>query len=105
LTGETNQQQDSNSTNIDTMTKTMKLLLGVSLFAVTSAFTTQPLTFRFAPVVRDESAELFGDQEKAHHERRSTILMDGKANGECQLAVLSKFSLFVEQFIALCRIH
>lgn len=59
----------------------MKLLLGVSLLAVATAFTTQPLTFRTAPLGRDGSVDIT-DQEKAHHERRSTILMDGKANGE-----------------------
>jgi hypothetical protein len=59
----------------------MKFFLGVSLLAVATAFTTQPLTFRTSHGGRDGSIDII-DQEKAHHERRSTILMDGKANGE-----------------------
>jgi hypothetical protein len=60
----------------------MRFLLVVSLLAAASAFTLQPVAFKSAPSpVVDRSTDLV-EQETAHHERRSTILLDGKANGE-----------------------
>jgi hypothetical protein len=62
----------------------MRFFLATSLLAVATAFTTQPNVFTtVSSSVGERSSDLSNaEQGKAHHERRSTIVMDGKANGE-----------------------
>jgi hypothetical protein len=62
----------------------MRFICLASLFAATAAFTTQPNAFTTnAPLVGERaSSNGVAEQGLAHRNRRATIVMDGKANGE-----------------------
>jgi hypothetical protein len=61
----------------------MRFVLGASLIAVAGAFTSpQPVAFRPATTVIEPTETLVQQGQIAHYERQSTILADGKANGE-----------------------
>lgn len=56
----------------------MRFLLGATLLTVASAFTLQP-NVAISKVAQPAKAESL-----AHRSRKATIVMDGKANGECE---------------------
>jgi hypothetical protein len=60
----------------------MRVVCFASLVAATAAFTSQPNAFTTVAPLVGERASGFADQGIAHHNRRATIVMDGKANGE-----------------------
>lgn len=61
----------------------MRFFVAATIFAVASAFTSQPNAFSSPRVeVGERSNGLVVDQSTAHRTRKATIVMDGKANGE-----------------------
>jgi hypothetical protein len=61
----------------------MRVICLASLFAAAAAFTTQPNAFTTnAPMVGERASSGLAEQGVAHRNRRATIVMDGKANGE-----------------------
>jgi hypothetical protein len=73
----------------------MRLICIASLFAATAAFTTQPNAFTTnAPLVGERaSTNGVAEQGLAHRNRRATIVMDGKANGEFYVDFVPGISL------------
>jgi hypothetical protein len=71
----------------------MRVICLASLFAATAAFTTQPNAFS-APLVGERaSTNGVAEQGLAHRNRRATIVMDGKANGEFYVDFVPGISL------------
>jgi len=64
--------------------KKMKLLCIASLIASAGAFTSSPAAFtsQSCNVGQDLGNKISAASGTAHHNRRATIVMDGKANGE-----------------------
>jgi hypothetical protein len=63
---------------------TMRSFCIAALLAVASAFTTQPTSFTVKTAnVGERASGVFPEQSSAHRTRKATIVMDGKANGEC----------------------
>jgi hypothetical protein len=60
----------------------MRVICLASLFAATAAFTAQPHAFTTNAPLVGERASGVPEQGIAHRNRRATIVMDGKANGE-----------------------
>jgi len=66
---------------------TMKFLCVAAALATATAFTTSPAAFTTSsPAVGGAVHNVFTETGNAHRNRRATIVMDGKANGECRLA-------------------
>jgi len=57
----------------------MRFVCLAALLAVASGFTTQPNAFTKIP---SRVSDAVVDQSSAHRNRRATIVMGGKANGE-----------------------
>jgi F-type H+-transporting ATPase subunit gamma len=60
----------------------MKVICLASLLAVANAFTTQRNAFTTTPSVVERASNNVMAEPIAHRNRRATIVMDGKANGE-----------------------
>jgi hypothetical protein len=73
----------------------MRFICLASLFAAAAAFTTQPNAFTTnAPLVGERaSSNGVAEQGLAHRNRRATIVMDGKANGEFYVDFVPGISL------------
>jgi hypothetical protein len=62
---------------------TMKFLfVAATALATASAFTTSPASFTTSVPQVGGVSNVFSNEGNAHRNRRSTIVMDGKANGE-----------------------
>lgn len=62
---------------------TMKFLfVAATAIATASAFTTSPAAFTTSVPQVGGVSDVFSQEGNAHRNRRSTIVMDGKANGE-----------------------
>jgi hypothetical protein len=61
----------------------MRFFCLATLLATACAFTSQPAAFiKNSPLVGERAVENVVAPGTAHRNRRSTIVMDGKANGE-----------------------
>jgi len=58
------------------------LFIAATAIATASAFTTSPATFTTSVPQVGGVSNVFSNEGNAHRNRRSTIVMDGKANGE-----------------------
>jgi F-type H+-transporting ATPase subunit gamma len=73
----------------------MNFIWLASVFAAATAFTTQPNAFTTnAPLVGERSSTNgVAEQGLAHRNRRATIVMDGKANGESTWILYQEYLL------------
>ena len=58
------------------------LFVAATAIATASAFTTSPAAFTTSVPQVGGVSDVFSNEGNAHRNRRSTIVMDGKANGE-----------------------
>ena len=71
------------SLSLPTQLVTMKFLfVAATAIATASAFTTSPAAFTTSVPQVGGVSDVFSQEGNAHRNRRSTIVMDGKANGE-----------------------
>ena len=76
-------QEPPRSHSLILLLVTMKFLfIAATAIATASAFTTSPATFTTSVPQVGGVSNVFSNEGNAHRTRRSTIVMDGKANGE-----------------------